>query len=474
MPTRSRQPSLFSSPILVGAIMILLGGVGVVLSYSANRGLPFVPTYEINVDVPDAAELIQGSSEVRLDGARVGIVKEVVAEPARGSRPAYARLHLALDKTTEGLPVDTRAQVRPRSILGAKYVALTAGRSKQEIPAGGSIPLKQVEGIVELDEAFNTFDKETRKGLQDGIRAFGNAVAGRGAEFNNAVGSAGKLVGPLQRVLGTLADPATGLDRFIRGAAAFTSALAPVSSEFGDFIDNGAATFNAIVAAGPALGQAVHELASTEQVGTRALGRLGPVLDDLVAVTTSLRPASYTLPAVARHLDESLVAGTPVLARVKGDRLKALLGALDKLSRDRGFTGALKDLVPNATNLGSVLNYLAPAQTQCNMIGLWAHNIASTFSRGDADGGWINFQSVFDVPQMLQNPVPSIDLHLNYYPHNNEQECESGNEPYLPGQRIGNPPGLQPNRTASIKPSPSARAYARRAGLLELPAGLRP
>ena len=32
--------------------------IAVFLAYNANNGLPFVPTYDLNVEVPDAAGLI--------------------------------------------------------------------------------------------------------------------------------------------------------------------------------------------------------------------------------------------------------------------------------------------------------------------------------------------------------------------------------------------------------------------------------
>ena len=82
----------FSNPLLMGSIIIVIGLVGLVLSYNAHRGLPFVPTYDVSVDVPDAAELVAGSSEVRIGGARVGLVQSVRAMPGHDGRPAFSRL----------------------------------------------------------------------------------------------------------------------------------------------------------------------------------------------------------------------------------------------------------------------------------------------------------------------------------------------------------------------------------------------
>ena len=46
---------LAGNPILVGTVALLVTLVAVFLAYNANRGLPFVPTYQISVDLPNAA-----------------------------------------------------------------------------------------------------------------------------------------------------------------------------------------------------------------------------------------------------------------------------------------------------------------------------------------------------------------------------------------------------------------------------------
>ena len=56
--------------------------VAVFLAYNANNGLPFVSTYNLKARVPNADALVKGN-EVRIGGARVGVVKSVVPVAAR-------------------------------------------------------------------------------------------------------------------------------------------------------------------------------------------------------------------------------------------------------------------------------------------------------------------------------------------------------------------------------------------------------
>ena len=69
-PRRSRA-ALTASPVLVGAVTVLVTIVAVFLSYNANTGLPFVPTYDLKANLPNASQLVKGF-DVRIGGARVG------------------------------------------------------------------------------------------------------------------------------------------------------------------------------------------------------------------------------------------------------------------------------------------------------------------------------------------------------------------------------------------------------------------
>lgn len=461
---------VFSSPILVGTMILAVGLVGMILSYNANKGLPYDPVYEISLDFPDAAELVVGGSEVRVQGARVGIVKEISPEPGRGPRgEAFARVKVALDKELQGIPVDSTVQVRPRSILGAKYIDLILGRSKQELPAGGVLPVKQAKAIVELDEAFNVFDKETTNGLRSTVSSLGDAFAGRGSALNEAIGSAGRLMAPLQRVTRTFVDPDTDVDGFIRGLAGFNAALAPVSPQLGSLFDRGATTLQAIDAAGNSFGQAIAELPSTESTGTRALTRITPVLDDAAAIARAIRPGTRLLPSASRRLATMFGAGAVTLRdqRGFGNTVRSLIRITRGIDASRA-SSTLRNLIAAVQTIGTALRRFNPAQLQCNDAGLWARNIPAMAADGDANGAWLTAQAIIDATgQSLQSPRQAPNLHVNPYPNQGFTECESGNEPYVPGQALGNPPGNQPNRTETTAPPPEATELARRAGLLK-------
>lgn len=452
---------------LIGSIVLLFGLVSVYVSYNATRGLPFVTTYEVLVEVPDAARLVEGGSEVRIGGARVGLVQQVTAMPGRGGKPPFSELRLSLDKAREGLPSDTRVTVRPRSLLGAKYLDVQPGRSQREIPNGGTLPLANATPVVEVSDTFAIFGKDAVRGLQDSIASLGDGLAGRGPALNQTFAETYRLLPPLQRILRALRDRDTDLAGFLDGFAATTSALRPVAARFGGLFDHAATTLTALDAAGPALGDAIAELPPTESVGTRALAHLTPVLDDAAAIARDIRPATAILPAAARDIADGVRDSTPALRRIPELRrpLEGTLGALDRLVRDPATVGAVRKLTETVVGLRPVLDVLLPAQVHCNVLGLNAANTGATTSGGDANGNWLTFLLLLGrEDQVLQAAVPAQNLHLDYAPREDATECESGNEPYAPGQQIGNPAGVQAGAPATAPPA-GATALAVRAGL---------
>ena len=66
----------FRNPTVIGALTVLITILAVFLAYNANNGLPFVQTYRLTAEVPNADGLVKGN-EVRVGGVRVGIVEDI-------------------------------------------------------------------------------------------------------------------------------------------------------------------------------------------------------------------------------------------------------------------------------------------------------------------------------------------------------------------------------------------------------------
>lgn len=138
--------------------------------------------YRIHISFDEAVQLAQ-EGDVRISGVNVGKVKKV--EPSIGRTEA----ELEIDERYAPLPVDVKAMLRIKTLLGETYIDLTPGtKGKPTIPENGTLPVSQVSTAVELDEVIRTFDAETRAAFGDWLLAQGAAMNGRGDDLNQAFG----------------------------------------------------------------------------------------------------------------------------------------------------------------------------------------------------------------------------------------------------------------------------------------------
>ena len=216
------------NPVLIGAATVLVVIVAVFLSYNANQGLPFVPSYTLKAETPSAANLVRGN-EVRIGGTRVGSVDSITAE-RRPDGTSIAVLGLKLERDRRAAAARLDRAGPPRSALGLKYVELTRGTSEEGFEDGDTIPLANATPApVEFDEFLNMFDAPTRAAIQANLRGFGDAFAGRGAGLNQAIGALAPLLRDVVPVLRNLSSADTDLARFDRRARRAARIVAPAA-----------------------------------------------------------------------------------------------------------------------------------------------------------------------------------------------------------------------------------------------------
>jgi virulence factor Mce-like protein len=457
MRNRPNANSLVASPILVGAVTTLVALIAVFLSYNANSGLPFVPTYHLTATVQDAAGLVAGN-EVRIGGKRVGVIDEITA--TRAGNGTAAQLSLKLDKFVEPLRSDTQVTVRPRSTLGLKYLEIEPGPSGKALAEGGKLPLAQSHPVVDLDEVVNGFDKGTREALQGTIQELGPGLAGRGVDFNSALAEAPPLLTHVDRVMANLADPRTRLPQLIRGLEATATAVAPVAPQLGRMIVSADTTAGALVGVRPEIGDTLAQAPAIETQATRTLINARPLLRDATVLLEEARPGTDLLPEAATTLDHAIDTGLPVLRRAVGlaGELKSTLASVERLSSDPLTSITLRKLNATVPILKPVVDYLTPSQTVCNYLGVWTRNVDSSISEGDNGGNWFRTLVVPGASQLTSSATPASDLHNTTYPHSaapgQDGECEAGNEGFAPGRVIGHEPGVQGRSTETTSPPP--------------------
>jgi phospholipid/cholesterol/gamma-HCH transport system substrate-binding protein len=464
---RGGGAALAASPVLVGAVTVLVTIVAVFLSYNANSGLPFVPTYDLKANLPNAAQLVKGF-EVRIGGARVGVISDIEAK-RRADGSSYAEITMKLDKEIEPLPAHSTLLVRPRSAVGLKYVELTPGkRTGATLKPGSTIPATQAKTPVELDEFFGMFDDKARVGSRNSLDGYGGGLAGRGQDLNSAIEALVPLVRDAEPVLRNLSDPNTRLARFFRSLADTASEVAPVAEQQGSLFRSLDVSFTALsTVARPYIQETISESPPAEEVAIRDFPAQRPFLRNNTAFFKELRPGVATLPHSAPLLADAFETGTRVLPRTiqPNKDLEGVFRTLADFSIDPGVRGGVDQLTRLASSLRPTLNFLTPTQTSCNYATLWFRNAASLLADGDSHGTWQRFKVVSaptDTQKLLaEDPLSEVDgpnnegepssapangpnnvnyLHFNPYPYTaapgQPKSCAAGNEDYTQGKKV--------------------------------------
>lgn len=449
---RGGLQGIASNPVLVGAVTVLVVIVAVFLAYNANNGLPFVSTYDLKARVPNADALVKGN-EVRIGGVRVGIVKSVVPVQLEDGKVA-AELSLSLDKNAEPLPVDSTMMIRPKSALGLKFLQITPGDSSQGFEAGETIPLAAARPEpVDIDEFFDMFDKPTRDAIRQNLAGFGNALAGRGPQLNEALGSLRRAVESGEPALRAIVAPGTDFAGFWRALEALSATVAPVAETQASMFVALDRTFAAFArVARPYIQETIEKSPPTLDTVNADLPALNPFLHDSARFFAAFQPGAKALAETSPVIAEALHAGVPVLnaTPVINNQLQPTAEALLAFQQAPGVFNGLSLLTDTNKILKPSLKFITPAQTTCNYISLAFKNLANSNSQGNSSGRWLNFISYEppEGPNAESGPSsapangPDRENHLHYNPFpqtgaaGQPNVCEAGNENYLPGHTV--------------------------------------
>lgn len=476
--TRRRSP--YNVVAVVGVATLLVAAGAAYIATTAQKGLPLQDVYRVNVDFPNAVRL-EKTNAVSIGGVRVGSVQQITPVVPRDGRAAYVRVELALEGSTDPLPVDTRTRILSSSVLGQTYVDLEPGGSGEVVQHGGTLSLANARSTVQLNDLFAIFDRSTARDIRSTVRETSAALAGRGGALNAALASARELLPPLQRVASAVSRPSAGFERFLTTYATFVDAFAPVSDEIASGFESGGRVFGAVDRQRTALGQTVDQLPATETAVTTALNRIQPSLDRLANLAEGLEPASARLPRTLRRTSAAAAAGVEPFRLVPGfsGRLEDLFVTLRAVTSRRPVQRSVVKVTDLLRAARPTVLALEKAQVHCNALGITFDNLSrSTRSYGTGVGPpavSFAFTTFGAEGELLQQPAPASNLNVNYTPIADETQCVSGNEP-ADGvtQRIGNPSFNVGSRHPDTDPPPASTERAREAGLLTPPRGWRP
>jgi virulence factor Mce-like protein len=333
--------------------------------------------YQIHIAFPEATQLAS-QSDVRISGVNIG--KVVKLDPSENRTDAT----LEIKPEFAPLPVDTKAILRVKSLLGETYVELTpANRKGPKVPDGGTLNPGQVSSTVELDEILSTFDAKTRKAFQTWMQAQAEAVDGRGADINAVFGRLPQLTDKLNKLTATLDAQQAATTKAVAQTGEVFDALSEREGQLRGLVTDSERLFALTASRNEKLGQLVRELPRFERESTSMLPKLTafahratPAIEQLQPAATAMGPAFAALDDVSpqfqglfRQLQPVISAsekGLPALNRIL-DGLPPVFGDFEPFLRN--VNPAVEQVAKSKRELTGVLGNLTASSNAYEIAG---------------------------------------------------------------------------------------------------------
>jgi phospholipid/cholesterol/gamma-HCH transport system substrate-binding protein len=262
--------------------------------------------YRIDVAFPEATTLAQ-EADVRISGVKVGEVKTKQLDEKGNA----TRVTLEIEPKYAPLPMDTRAILRQKTLLGETYVELTPGsQSAPRIHDGGTLPRGQVAQTVELDEIFRSFDKPTRAAFRTWLDQQGQALGPNGEKLNEALGNLAPFAENANVLLKILDDQKADVQTLVRDTGQVFDALSARDDELAQLVTNSNRVFSTTADRNSQLADTFRILPTFIDEGRQTTDALTAYAVDTNPLITQLRPA-------ARELSPTLIEAKTLAPNLK-------------------------------------------------------------------------------------------------------------------------------------------------------------
>ncbi len=272
----------------LGAVAAVAAILLVVLVLVLAGGSP----YTVKADFVTASQLVKGNA-VKVSGHSIGSVGEITLT---GDGKARVTLHIDADGY-HPLRRGTRATIRQTSLSGVanRYVDLQLGGADgADIADGGRLPTESTAAAVDLDQIFDTFDPEARRGVQKSVRFLRDFQAGNEDEANEALRYLNPALSSSARLFRELDRSTPDFERFIAETARLVTDVSAQDGVLSDLTRNLASTTSALTSNGEALGESVGLLPNVMRKANSTFVNLRSALDDLDPLVDDAKPVVRT------------------------------------------------------------------------------------------------------------------------------------------------------------------------------------
>lgn len=438
MPTR--RGAQVAARLMTVALVVLAVGVVAYLLFADSGG-----SYRVVLALDNASQLVRGN-QVKVGGVPVGSVSKLEL-----GQDARARVEISIDDHgVTPLHRGTRAEVRSTSLAGVanRYVALTPGPvNEPELASGATIPARDTQSEVDLDEVLNALDPQTLRDLKLLIRNGAGALSGRGRQLGQALTALDPALSQMDGLERELLHDQGRFGRFLVESADVVSAVASRRPQLQGLVASGRATLGEVGSRDAALDSLLRRLPATLRQGNTTLVNLRAALADIDPTLRVARPVAQPLSNTLTLAQPVMRAARPVVGSLRAtiDRPGGgdLVGLLQQLpSLERSAVPALDSTSATVSDLLPIVTEARP-YTPDAVGGLFNGFGGSTGGYYDANGQYtrISFQSSTYSLESIASlaPVPSSTPGLTGYengvtarcPGSATQPVQDGSNPWV-------------------------------------------
>jgi phospholipid/cholesterol/gamma-HCH transport system substrate-binding protein len=286
-----------ASAAVVAAVLLVF----VVLFGGGGSGTEYLMRFE------NGGQLVSGN-QVQVAGRPIGTIDDIDL-----TENAQAEVKVTLDEPlTEG----STAVIRSTSLSGIanRYISVTPGPDNAtELEPGATLTTEKTTTPVDLDQLFNSFDKPTRKALQNVIQGQAELYTGNNEGARKVYRYLAPSLQSTQRLLDELTSDERALTRFLVDGSSVLGAVAERRDDLSALTENANTALGAISDENDALDRSLSALPPAMRQGNTTFVNLRAALDDLdPLVQTSLR-VTKPLPKFLRDLRPVANDAVPVV-----------------------------------------------------------------------------------------------------------------------------------------------------------------
>lgn len=281
-----RKRTLTNAVVIVGFAVLCLAAIEF-LALNVGQPTPFSNSYTVHAVFSDA-DGIPTAADVRMSGIDVGKVVEV----SHNRRyPGETLVTIAISDA-HAVPVysDGYAKVRPKTLLGEKYIDLTlgGGGAAEPIPSGGFMPVGQAGKDVSNDEIFNAFDQTARAQQQQVLHLLDTATQGRVGDIRNLLPQLQSVVANLDPLARVYEQDQPEVDRIFIQLDTILATIADEHEQLAGLLGNGNSVLDAVVQKDQAL---LTTLREAGRVSTQLNGAMAGTISQQQQAIQALYPA---------------------------------------------------------------------------------------------------------------------------------------------------------------------------------------